>query len=92
MDVIKFNQKVLHGRLCFFLKLSYGFEDPDAAPFFKAAGLAEDSTDEPDQIITIEELDIDPLTRHGQGPLKGEYVLPERAEAHLAAVAEQENA
>lgn len=88
MDVIKFNQRVKHGRLDFHPKLVYGFEDPDAAPYFKACGWAEDSDEEPDVTISIDELDIDPVTVFGHdhdelGRKRGQFVSPERAAAHL---------
>ncbi len=47
MGVIVFNQRVKHGRLDFHPTIPYGFEDPDAAPYFKACGWAEDSSAEP---------------------------------------------
>lgn len=85
LDLITFKERVKHGRLDFHPKLTYGFEDPDAAPYFKACGWAEDAPDdqEPDVVITIGELDVDPLTVWGTGDKRGMFVLPERAAAHL---------
>ena len=62
MDVIAFNQRVKHGRLDFHPTIPYGFEDPDAAPYFKACGWAEDSDQTPLAIFSVDELDIDPDT------------------------------
>jgi len=79
MDVIVFNQRVKHGRLDFHPTIPYGFEDPDAAPYFKACGWAEDSSDAPLVTISIEEIDIDPCTIWADGPNKWRFVMPERA-------------
>jgi hypothetical protein len=90
VDLITFNQRVKHGRLDFHPKLVYGFEDPDAAPYFKRCGWAIDVPDdqEPDVVVTMDELDIDPLTVFGHdhdelGRKRGQFVMPERASAHL---------
>lgn len=88
MDVTGFNQRVKHGRLDFHPKLIYGFEDPDAVPYFRACGWTTDvpKDAEPDVVITMDELDIDPLTiwGHDSGDRKrGQFVMPERAAAHL---------
>lgn len=79
MDAIVFNQRVKHGRLDFHPTIAYGFEDPDAAPYFKACGWAEDSSDAPLVTISIEEIDIDPCTIWADGPNKWRFVIPERA-------------
>lgn len=80
---IQFNQRVKHGRLDFHPGVAYGFEDPDAAPYFIAAGWASDCGDTPAAvIISLAEIDIDPLTRVAG---TGQFVLPEAAEAHLVA-------
>jgi hypothetical protein len=84
MDVIVFNQRVKHGRLDFHPTIAYGFEDPDAAPYFTACGWASASTDEPAVTITLEELDIDPCTIFGDGANKGKFVMPDRAAAALS--------
>jgi hypothetical protein len=81
VDVIKFNQRVKHGTLDFHPGPRYGFEDPDAAPYFKTCGWAEDATGDPDVVITMGELDIDPCTIYGDGPNKGKFVMPDRAAA-----------
>lgn len=86
MDVITFNQRVKHGRLDFHPGINYGFEDPDAAPYFKACGWAVDVPNgEAQVVITFDELDIDPLTIWGDGPNRGKFVMPERVAEHLNA-------
>jgi hypothetical protein len=87
MDLIVFNQRVRHGTLDFHPKLTYGFEDADAAPYFKACGWADDVSDnqQPDVVISIGELDIDPLTVWGNGDRRGMFVMPTRAAEHLRA-------
>lgn len=92
MDVIVFNQRVKHGRLDFHPTIAYGFDDPDAAPYFTACGWASASTDDPVVIISIEELDIDPCTIFGDGANKGKFVMPERAAAALNISAEEAEA
>ncbi len=81
MDRIKFKEPVRHGTYNFYPKLTYGFEDPDAAPYFKACGWAEDLSDdvEPDVIVTLGEVDVDPLTIWGNGEFRGRFVMPDRA-------------
>lgn len=71
MDVIVFNQRVKHGRCDFHPLVKYGFEDPDAAPYFKACGWADDSIDPADVVISIDEIDIDPATVFRTGPNEG---------------------
>lgn len=96
MDVIVFNQLggVRHGRFHFIDGVPYGFEDPDAAPYFIACGWADRAGDgvEPKQIITVEEIDIDPCTVWGDGPNKGKFVLPDRAAAVLGMTVEDATA
>lgn len=75
MNTIVFNQRVKHGRLDFHPGVAYGFEDVDAAPFFKACGWASDSADTPAVIISQDELDIDPETTFADGPKRGRRVL-----------------
>lgn len=79
MDTIKFNQRVKHGTLDFQPGIVYGFEDVDAAPYFKACGWADDTGDDAAVVVTIGELDIDPCTVWGDGSNKGKFVMPERA-------------
>ncbi len=62
MDAFIFNQRVKHGRLDFHPTVVYGFEAPDAAPYFAALGFGEVSNGSPAVIISAEELDIDPET------------------------------
>jgi hypothetical protein len=88
MDLIKFKHPFKHGRLYFHPKVIYGFEDPDAAPYFKAVDDAEDVPDDktPDVIVTLGELDIDPLTiwAHDKGDRRrGQFVMPDRALAKI---------
>jgi len=79
MDHVTFDRRYKHGRIDFHPGPVYGFEDPDAAPFFKALGIAADSSDDATVEITIGELDIDPCTLWGNGPNKWKYVMPDRA-------------
>jgi hypothetical protein len=79
MDVIMFNQRVKHGRLDLHPGVAYGFEDPDAAPYFKACGWADDHDGDAAVTIGIDELDIDPCTIWGDGSNKGKFVMPDRA-------------
>jgi len=79
MDTITFDRRYKHGRLDFHPGPKYGFEDPDAAPYFKALGIATDTTGEPDVTVSLGECDIDPLTVWGNGERRGAYVMPERA-------------
>lgn len=74
-----------HGRLAFAPHTTYSFEDPDAVPYFVAMGWAEEvPTPQDAVIIGLDAIDIDPLTVFGDGPRKGQYVMPERAKAALA--------
>ena len=75
MDVIKFKSRTKHGKSDFHPGVKYGFEDPDAAPYFKAAGWAEDATGKADVVVTLGEVDIDPETRFGGGPKRGAKVM-----------------
>jgi hypothetical protein len=81
-DKVVFTERVKHGLLDFHPGPVYEFEDPDAAPYFKACGWAEDSTAEAQVRITFDELDIDPCVVWG-APLdpanKFKFVMPERA-------------
>jgi hypothetical protein len=62
---VKFNGVTLHGTLRFEPGVAYAFEDEDAEPYFKAAGWAEDSDEEPVRTFTKGEIDIDPNTVFG---------------------------
>lgn len=73
--------RILHDRLEFFPGLSLAFDDPDAEPYFIAAGWAETTTKKPVRTYTQEEVSIDPATVHGDGPMKGQPVLPDAAKA-----------
>lgn len=92
MDVIVFNQRVRHGRLDFHPVVKYGFEDPDAVPYFKACGWASDAAGAPDVSISIDEIDIDPCTIWGAGDNKGKFVMPERAAAARGTTIEEAQA
>jgi hypothetical protein len=74
-----FNQRFKHGRLDFHPGVPYGFEDPDAAPYFEALGVAAPDEAEPAVTIGIGEIDIDPCTLWGTGPNKWRFVMPDRA-------------
>ncbi len=88
MDSLKFNKetgRVRQGKVEFHPGVLYGFEDPDAAEYFETLGWAERVKGDPEVVITIDELDIDPETVWGYGPDKGNPVMPERAAAAKAA-------
>lgn len=53
----------------------YGFEDPDAIPYFSAMGWGEESDKDPVVTITLGEFDIDPETVFADGPNKGQLVI-----------------
>jgi hypothetical protein len=74
-EPITFKSLTKHGRLAFAPGPKYAFEDPDAAPYFLAMGWAEKAEGEPDFVIPIGELDIDPETVFADGPNKGQRVL-----------------
>ena len=82
-DKIVFDRRYKHGTLDFHPGPVYEFEDPDAAPFFKALGIAEDVEGDVEGavLITMGELDIHPCTLWGNGPNKWKYVMPDRAAA-----------
>lgn len=76
MQAVKFKGKWKQGRLTFVGKETgdgtvvgpvYGFEDPDAAPFFLATGFAVATDEEPDIVVTKDELDLDPATTWAPG-------------------------
>lgn len=75
MDIVTFKGRTKHGRLDFHPKVKYGFEDPDAVPYFNACGWCDPADGEPDVVIGIDELDIDPNTVFADGPNKGKKVL-----------------
>lgn len=78
MDAFIFNQRVKHGRLDFHPTVVYGFEDPDAAPYFSALGFGDASEDDPAVIISTEELDIDLetiLASSNYGERRGQRVI-----------------
>lgn len=78
MDAFIFNQRVKHGRLDFHPTVVYGFEDPDAAPYFAALGFGEASESDPIVIISAAELEIDPetvLASSNYGERRGQRVI-----------------
>lgn len=78
MDAFIFNQRVKHGRLDFHPTVVYGFEDPDAAPYFAALGFGDMSEEDPAVIISAEELDIDPeaiMASSNYGERRGQRVI-----------------
>jgi hypothetical protein len=62
-------------------KVPFRFEDPDAEPYFLAAGWAEETDEEPIHTYTQGEVDVDPMTTLPTGG----YVLPDLAQARLDA-------
>ena len=64
-----------HGRFTFMPGIVYGFEDPDAVPYFVAAGWADPSNEDPAMIVTLEEIDIDPETVFAGGTNRGKKVM-----------------
>lgn len=72
---IKFNEVTRHGRQVMMPGIVYGFEDPDAEPYFIKAFGARKSTRKPTHIFTQEEVSVDPDTVFGDGPNKGERVM-----------------
>ena len=75
MPNCRFNQMVKHARFAFTPGPVYGFEDPDAVPYFVALGWAEETEDDADFAIPGADFDIDPETIFGDGPRKGQRVL-----------------
>lgn len=93
MDAFSFNQRIKVGKLDLHPGVIYGFEDPDAVPYFRACGWGDDVTGEtPDVVVGIDEIDIDPVAVHGSGPDKGKYVMPDRAAAALGITLEEAQA
>ena len=85
MDLIIFSEQVGQSGRTFMPGAVYAFEDPDAAPYFKACGWAKDAPAKAvaDVVVTMTEIDIDPCTIWGGGSLgqKGTFVMPDRAAA-----------
>jgi hypothetical protein len=80
VDVVKIKPSagvVKHGTIIMQPGSIVGFEDPDAAPYFIAAGWAEPSDEEPSIVYTQGEVDVDPTTVFGtnEHPDKGKRVL-----------------
>jgi len=82
----RFGGLTKHGRLAFAPGTVYGFEDPDAVPYFVAMGWAKETEDKPDIVIPIGELDISPFVIFGDGPNKANFVMPDRAAAAAAEI------
>ena len=59
---IVFSELVKHGTFQFAPGVAYGFEDPDAEPYFVACGWASVTTDPAVVTVTLGEIDIDPET------------------------------
>lgn len=57
--------------------MAYAFEAPAHAEYFKAAGWAADTDQDPVMTIGADEIHIDPETTFGSGERKGEKVLVE---------------
>ena len=75
VQAVKFSQTVKHGLVKLLPGVPVAFEDKDAAPYFIAAGWAEATDEAPVHVYPIGEIDIDPMTTHADGPLKGRRVL-----------------
>lgn len=74
--VIYFNAATKHGKFNFLPGVSYGFENADLAAYFKAAGWAVDSSDDPVLVITNDEVEFDPNTVFGtNGEKQGSLVV-----------------
>lgn len=52
VKAVVFNQTVKHGRHEFLPKVAVAFEDPDAAPYFVAAGWAAYTADDPVRVYS----------------------------------------
>ena len=76
---IEFNQPVKHGRQQFIPGVSVAFDDPDAEPYFIAAGWASPTTVTPLFTYTEASVQVDPLTRFPSGG----FVQPDVAQAHI---------
>lgn len=88
-----FNRRFKHGRLDFHPGVPYGFEDPDAAPYFEALGVAEADEAAPAVVIGIDEIDIDPCTIWASGqPNARKFVMPDRAAAFRGTTLEEAQA
>lgn len=99
MDVFIFNAKTNQNKLVLAPGVPYGFEDPDACPFFKACGWGDYAPEgtEPVIVITTAEIDIDPCIMWSDddpatGRVKGKFVMPERAAAHRGTTVEEAQA
>lgn len=71
LRAIRFRHDVKHGTLHFLPGIAFAFEDPDAAPYFIAAGYADDTGDPPQRVFALGEIDIDPATVFGGGEHRG---------------------
>lgn len=74
MSII-FNQAVKHGKSQFFPGVPVAFEDEDAAPYFLAAGWADETDQSPLHTYSKGEIDIDPETVFGSGEKIGQRVM-----------------
>lgn len=92
MDSFIFSQRIKVGKLDLHPGVIYGFEDPDAVPYFEACGWGDRSSDDPALALGIDEIDIDPVTIFGTGPDRGKYVMPDRAAAALGITTEEAQA
>ena len=72
---VKFRSPTKHGSQLFVPGVALGFEDPDAAPYFIAAGFADPTDDEP--VMTYPEglVSVDPETVFGSGDRVGQKVM-----------------
>jgi hypothetical protein len=64
---VKFKETVKHGTMEFLPGVPLAFEDPDAEPYFKGAGWAENTPDAPIRTYSQDEVSVDANgTRHAE--------------------------
>lgn len=85
MPGFKFFERTKQDRMELHPKVVYGFEDTDAVPYFEAMGWGEVVDEDPDVIVPLGEINIDPEVVFADGPSKGQYVMPDRAKAAIEA-------
>jgi hypothetical protein len=66
---VKALQRYLHQGVEFLPGPAFGFEDPDAEPFFIKTGCFEATSDEPVRVYTQDEISVDPETVFADGQL-----------------------
>lgn len=89
MDVFIFTAVTRQNRLVLAPDVPYGFEDPDFCPYAKTMGWGDyaPSGTDPVIVVTKEEIDVHPCVifaeDHASGRKKHQFVMPDRAAAHL---------